>query len=316
MRRIAREILEWLYRLPSSEVANTLAVLGICINIVLVAATTVLAIYSYRQWRAVEDTLQEIKKQTPAVIQSGSAAQSTAQSAAAEAAASDANTQRVLGEMEKQSQAAQTLANSTQAATATATKQLDLSERPSLVITETKLPAVGVNSFGNVSYDVDVLVDNTGRTPATNVALIPELSITPGFTGSVTEQLMKTCHRLDKFGPLYGEMVPQGEKGYHISRMPNFAEGGPLSSVLKNTYIDPQSGSRMVQAALVVCVLYRSTISPKVHHTALMYDATIAFSADETAKIENGSVPRDQPIVVWSERIPLHKQGILNGFAD
>ena len=64
-----------------------------------------------------------------------------------------------------------------------------MSERPSLVITGTKLPAVGVNSFGNVSYSVDVLVDNTGRSPATNVALIPQLAVSPGFTGSIPATL-------------------------------------------------------------------------------------------------------------------------------
>ncbi len=316
MKGAIQKALDRLYRLPSSEVANSLTAFGVCINILLLAATTVLAIFSYLQWRETNETLQEIKRQTPAVLQTGKAAELSAQTAVNEARSSDASTEVALAEMRKQSRAAQTLAGATQQTASTAMRQLDLSERPSLVITGTKLPAVGVNSFGNVSYSVDVLVDNTGRSPATNVALIPQLAVSPGFTGSIPATLAGVCHSQDKFGPLSGEMVPQGEKAYRISRQPNLARGGPLSNALRAASVDPQTGNRTVQAGLVVCVLYRSPISPAVHHTALMYDVGIVFSPNEVAEIESGAMPQSHPIVVWSERITLHKQEVMNGLAD
>ena len=154
MKGAIQKALDRLYRLPSSEVANSLTAFGVCINILLLAATTVLAIFSYLQWRETNETLQEIKRQTPAVLQTGKAAELSAQTAVNEARSSDASTEVALAEMRKQSRAAQTLAGATQQTASTAMRQLDLSERPSLVITGTKLPAVGVNSFGNVSYSV------------------------------------------------------------------------------------------------------------------------------------------------------------------
>ena len=64
-----------LWRLPSSEVANVLAFLGLVVNGLLLIATGILAFYSYRHWVAVDQMLQEVKKQTPAVIESAKAAQ-------------------------------------------------------------------------------------------------------------------------------------------------------------------------------------------------------------------------------------------------
>lgn len=316
MRKTAREFLDWLYRLPSSEVSNTLAVVGVLINVSLLAATAVLAIYSYRQWKAVDDTLQEIKKQTPAVLQTGRAAELSAKTAVNEAASSDASTQIALGEMKKQSQAAHILASATQAVASTSMKQLDLSERPLLVIADTKLTYIGVNSFADMSFGIDVQIDNSGRTPAINTALIPALILPPGITGSLTAEMMKVCHSADKFGPLSGEMVPQGEKGYHISRTIMGTERGSLRSALKTAFVEPQSGSRPISSTLVVCVLYRSLISSQVHHTALLYNVQIVLSAGEAAKIESGSMAKDEPIWVQSDRISLHKQVIINGLAD
>jgi hypothetical protein len=316
MRRTAREILARLYQLPASEMANAMAFFGVCINVALLFATAVLAFYSYRQWIAVNDTLQEIKKQTPAVVQSGSAAESSARTAEKEAASSDATTKIALGEMEKQSRAARILANATQAATATAMRQLDLSERPSLVITDTKLWSVGVNRFALASYAVDVLVDNAGRSPATDTALISSLILPPGYSGPVRGEMMKVCHSMDKVGPLGGELVAQGEKGYRISRNPVGTEGGSLRSALKTAYVDSPSGNRIVSPILVVCVLYRSPISSQVHHTALMYDASLVFSADEAGKIESGAMGPNDIVDLGRERISLHKQEVLNGFVD
>jgi hypothetical protein len=316
MRRIVRKILERLYQLPSSEVANAVAFFGICINIALLLATGVLAFYSYRQWAAVNDTLQEIKKQTPAVIKSGDAAESAAKTAKEEAAASDASTRATLSEMKKQSGAAQVLAGATQAATATAMRQLDLSERPSLLIADTKIRGLSVNSFAQVSYSIDVLVDNAGRSPATNVVLIPSLALPPGYAGSIPAELEKTCHSADRVGPLSGEMVPQGEKGYRLNRNTFGTEGGSLRDAMRSAFVDPQSGNRMLSPILVVCVLYRSSISSQVHHTALMYDASIIFSPDEATEIQEGLVPKDGVFVVRSDRISLHKQDVINGLAD
>jgi hypothetical protein len=316
MRKTAGEFLAWLYGLPSSEVANTLAIVGVLINIGLLFATTVLAIYSYRQWKVVDDTLREIKQQTPAVLQSGNAAELSAKIAVAEAASSDASTQTALGEMKKQSKAAQVLASATQAATATAMKQLDLSERPLLVIADAKLPSLGVNSLANLSYQVDVLVDNTGRSPATNVALVPALFLPPGGSGSIPNMLAETCHSADRFGPLSGELVAQGDKSYKISRMPNLAKGGSLRDAVRTAYIEPESRNRVVHARLVVCVLYRSTISSQVHHTAFWYDVGIAFSAEQATEVENGSMRQNETFSVWGDKISLHKAEVINGFAD
>lgn len=69
-------------------------------------------------------------------------------------------------------------------------------------------------------------------------------------------------------------------------------------------------------SGLAVCVLYGSSISPQVHHTALMYDVTITLSADEAAKIESGSIPQGRVISLRSEQISLHKMEIINGLAD
>lgn len=315
MRRTGREMLARVYQLPASEVANAMAFIGVCINLALLFATAVLAIYSYKQWTAVNETLQEIKRQTPAVIQSGSAAESAARTAREEAASSDASTKIALGEMAKQSRAARILANATQAATATAMKQLDLSERPSLLITGTTLRAA-VNRFGIITYSIDVSVDNAGRSPATDTALIPALILPPGYSGPVRSELVNVCHSMDKVGPLGGEMVPQGEKGYRIRRTPFGTAGSQLRTALKNAFVDHLTGNRVLSPILVVCVLYRSPISPLVHHTALMYDASLVFSKDEAAKIEGGLMAPEEFIDLRPDRILLHKQEVLNGFAD
>ena len=192
----------------------TFTVTGLVINFLLLIVTSLLARGAFLQWCAVDRTLVEIKKQTPAVLTSGSAAL--------------------------------TSANTAQAA-------LDVSERPWLVITDTEIPSVGVNSFANMSYDLDLLIDNTGPSPATNTALLTDLILgTAAVSLSIPGQMAKTCHKLDRVGPISGGMVPPQKKRFSLSRSLNFStQYTPLPIALKNARIDPQTGERQVDATLV-----------------------------------------------------------------
>lgn len=194
MNRVLREFVFRVRRLETSELSVVLTALsvlltavGTVVNLLLIFVTAALALYAYRQWVAVDKTLDEIKQQTPAIIQSGSAAESSARSAIQEAASSDQSTKATLEQMKKQSESAQILAKATQDSVSTSMRQLELAERPNLILTDTRL-SVAVNHLGFISYDVSVSIANTGHNPATNTGLIAPLILPPGYSGSVTEE--------------------------------------------------------------------------------------------------------------------------------
>ncbi len=287
-----------------------------CNRALLLIVTGILSFYAFRQWVAVDKTLEQIKAQTPAVLQSGAAAVSSAHTSATEAASSDANAQITLGEMKKQSTSVQILANATKTAAATAVKQLDLSERPLLVLTDTMVPWVVVNSFMMFSYDLNLLVKNKGRSPATNTALLSDLIIeVPGTTDSPRADMMTTCHRADKLGPLAGVMIPPDEKASSIKQTFLPPKKTLLRTALMKSVVT-QSGIREVNGILVVCLLYRSPLSEQVHHTALMYELSLTFSSEEVAKIKSVSMTPGDSILLQSDRILLREMEIINGLFD
>jgi|GEM_PF-4668155 len=266
-------------RFLSTVHPHTLTVVGLAINVLLLFVTTALALGAFLQWVAVRNTLVEIQKQTPAVLQSGKAALTSAKTAQA---------------------------------------ALEVSQRPWLVITGTKIPSVGVNSLAFMSYDLDLQVDNTGLTPATNTALLTDMFLgSPHVSLSIPEEMAKTCHKLDKVGPLSGIMVPPQKKQFALSRQPNFVTSyTPLRSALKTAHIDPQTGNRQVSATLVTCVLYRSPISNDVHHTAQIFDVIMIFSESEASRIQSGRMAANEPILLRYSRISLFKNPVINDLVD
>jgi len=90
--------------------ANVISLHATIINFVLLIATAILAFYAFKQWKAVDLTLVEIKEQTPAVIASADAARDSAKLAHDESAASDLSTKKTLDLMQKQADAASDLA--------------------------------------------------------------------------------------------------------------------------------------------------------------------------------------------------------------
>lgn len=317
MRTFAWARVAELRKLPSSEQANLLALLALFLNFLLFCVTAILAFYAYRQWVAVDRTLQEIEKQTPAVIEAGKAAKSSAETASTEAASSGASTQTTLSEMKKQSAASQTLANSTKEMAATAMRQLDLAERPMLVISDAKVESLSVNSVATVSYSLLLDVDNEGRSPATDTALLSDLIIQfQKSTFSPRAEMLRTCHKLDRVGPLAGEMIPPNGKGFRIARQINIASRGSLRNALTNAHPDPQTGRVQVATTITVCLVYRSTISSQVHHTALIYDLALDFSKNDVSLIQSGTMEPTEPIALWPQQLLLHKMELMNGFAD
>lgn len=121
---------------------------------------------------------------------------------------------------------------------------------------------------------------------------------------------------MDKVGPLGGEMIPQGEKQYHLRRTSFETQGDSLKKALHNALVDPASGNRSVSSILVVCALYRSPLSQRVHHTSLIYDVSLSFTRDQFSMIELGSMSADDVISLKPDQVSLHRQEILNGFAD
>ncbi len=57
--------------------------------------------------------------------------------------------------------------------------------------------------------------------------------------------------------------------------------------------VDPAYGNRSVSSILVVCALYRSPLSQRVHHTSLIYDVSLSFTRDQFSMIELGSMSAD-----------------------
>lgn len=313
-----RHILKRLERFPSSEVANALVFLGLMVNFLLVIATGILSYYSYRQWVAVNQTLQEVKKQTPAVLESGQAAHDSANTAAKEAASSDKNTEEALAQMRKQSDAERTLADATIRLATTSANRLDLSERPVLVLSQTTLSSVGINRYALVSYGVSVKVDNDGPTPATNAVVLSDLILyNPKGSYSPQGEIKQTCHKYDKAGPLAGIMIAPGTKAFQMDQPPpSLASGDFLRIALSKAHIDPQTGNRVVNGQLPVCLLYRSPISKEIHHTGLNYDVSLTFTEAEAKEILGGSMDAHSVINLWENQISLHRMEIMNGIVD
>lgn len=216
MKRL-REFVAQLWSLPSSNVANVLVLVGMLLSFLGLLGTAVLAFYSYKLWNTTNDTLQEIRKQTPAVIQGGQAAQDSATLAKQEAASSDDSAKKVLEQMRSQSTADQTLANSTKMLAANSMQEVQLAERPVLSLPNVTMPNPSINSFGGLSYTVETHLDNDSRNPATNVAIIPEF-VLEGGNFSPLGEINHTCHAMDKVGPLAGVMVPPDAKDFTVDR--------------------------------------------------------------------------------------------------
>lgn len=312
-----REFSGWLYGLPSSEVANALVFFGLVINTLLLAATAILAVYSYRQWKAVDQTLQEIRKQTPAVLQSGQAAEVSAETAKEEAASSDASTKQALGQMKRQSDAASILANATKSLANTSETQLDLSERPMLVLSGSQLAWLAVNKDAYSSYGLNLKIENHGRSPATNTAVLSNLIfLGKGDTFGPQKEIDQTCHEEDKVGPLAGIMIAPEAKDTPLEVNELAGQVGSLRAALSNTASDPQSGNRTVIANLTVCLLYRSPFSQHVRHTGLLYMTALTFSSEEVHAILSGSMKPSDMITLQSNRINVREMNVMNGIAD
>jgi hypothetical protein len=312
MRKLRWSILASLRKMASLEQANLMTMIGLIINGLLFVATVFLAYYALGQWRAVDKTLTEIKAQTPAVLESAKAAADSAAIARSVADASDATTKVTLEEMKKQSAAETALAAATNSVAATAAKQLDMSERPLLVFGQAKMLSVVLNSVGNLSSNLDLQVENKGHSPALDVAFLTDLAISSG-NFSPKAELTSACHKLDRVGPLAGTIIPPGEKStLHVN---TFDSPKAFQSIL-SSHLDPNTGSRQLMSRLSVCVLYKSSLSKQVHHTALLYDLVLIFSSSDLVQIEQGAMTTNEPIYLRGDQVVMHTMEIMNGVSD
>lgn len=294
----------------SPTLTELLAIVGLVINILLLVATALLAYYAYGQWRAVDNTLKEIKAQTPAVLKSADAAADSAAIAKSVADASDATSKATLAEMRKQSVAETTLAAATDSVAATAVKQLDMSERPLIVIEQTNVSDVFVASnrayFG---YNIDLQVANKGHSSALDSVVLTNLVTSTGDYNPKAE-LNSTCHEKDRLGPLSGTIIPPGENR-NLQVQP--LDTTSFREAILSSHLDPISGSRQLLARLSVCVLFKGSLSKEVHHSGLIYDMAVTFSSDDVKRLTDGKVTLSNPIYATTS---LHLMEIMNGVSD
>jgi hypothetical protein len=315
MRKLKRppgRVSKWLW----AERAHVLTVFGLVVNAVLIIVTGMLALYAFRQWRTVDDTLTQITSQTPAVLKSAEAATTSAQIAKQVSDASDLSAKTTLAEMKRQSASQARLAEQTNSLATTAVRQLDLSERPILVISDAKLPSILVtDSQGNVSYNLDLTVENKGHSPSLNTAVLLDLIIHADEKSyNPLQEITTTCHKLDKLGPIAGVLIPPGEKP--TLNPQTFTGPSQLPRALVTGFVDPSTQNRIVNARLSVCLIYKSSLSEQVHHTGLLYQVGLTFTPAEVAKIVGGSLSFSDAIIVRSDHLFFRPHTLINGIAD
>lgn len=277
--------------------------------------TSLLALYAFRQWRTVDDTLREIHAQTPAVLKSAEAAASSAATAKTAQDSSDASTKATLAEMIKQSTFAGKLSEQTSTLAKTATQQLDVSERPLLAISDLKLPIVLVaDASGNIAYNYDLSVENKGRSSSLNTVVLQDFLLPMSSAYNPMQDLRYTCHKLDTLGPFGGLVIAPGDKP--TLKQQSYTGRSELPKLLKTAFVEPTTQNRIINARLSVCLIYQSPLSPQVHHTALLYNVTLTFTPPQVDVIINGPWGLKDAVIVSPDHIVVQLQAFINGISD
>jgi hypothetical protein len=298
--------------------ANLLTALGLLLNTLLFIATAVLALYAYLQWRAVDDTLVQVKAQTPAVLLSAQAAADSAKLAKQEADSADATTRATLEEMKKQSIAEQRMAAASGTVAATAVKQLDVSSRPMVELSDERVDYLAINSFMNITYGLALRARNKGHNPATDAAVLSDIiMMKPGEMIAPRAELSRTCHKSDKTGPLAGVAIGSdgGDEGFSQLFLAA-SRGLSFRDALTLSVPDPETGQRQLDPLLTICVLYRSPISSEVHHIGMMYSLIVTVSRNSASEVLSDAIPKNAPIIINSDRITIRKFDVINGLID
>lgn len=326
------------------------------INFGLLLATMGLALYAARQWKAANDTLAEIRRQTPAILQSAQAAADAVQvareegdanadssketlssmkeqaSAARSAAATALATSRTLAQqlllsensqrdtlalMREQADAALALSSATQGNLALSTKQLYLSERPRVVILSSQQPILFANQYG-LNISLQTRVKNIGKSPAQRSWLLGE----PVYYLDVErihtqDELERTCNLPN------GMTVPAGilispDESVDLQKNINM----PLvkfQDLLRRLPVD-DDGYRRLQGILFACVRYESDLASTSLHAGIAYGFMARFSDREATQMQ-GWITREPldpkaNLFVPPERISFGPIGPTNGLAD
>ncbi len=181
------------------------------------------------------------------------------------------------------------------------------------MLSDTKVSWVTVNKDAIVVYQMRLKIDNDGRTPATNTAVLTSLIFLPkGGSFAPQKEISETCHKEDKAGPLAGVLVPPDTKNSDLET----TQWGSLKTALSEAETEPRTGDRTVSGNLSVCLLYRSPISQRVHHTGLLYIVSLTFSADQVQAFLSGRMRPIDMIELRPEQVVLHKMDIMNGISD
>jgi hypothetical protein len=308
----------------------------------LLIATLILALYAIKQWKATNETLKEITKQTPAVIQSGKAAEDAVKIAAAEAKASDETTQKTLGLMKDQADAAKSLANTTklsartsaylmnqqveaarllakttQATSETLAKQLFTSQRPRIKLIELEPDQlfVAVNHFG-LDVQFQWLITNEGQSTSQNTWLNGKLEF-PGPDGRSfpLRDLKSTCGAPTGMDSRTGVTVSHGDATHLVKSI-----SMPFSEFLDklSKAVPDSEGFRTLKGHLDSCVLYGSDLSDQPLVSGTVYIFNVSFSSDEFKRIAalGSSSPETDYVYIPKERVSAFRMAVINGYEN
>jgi hypothetical protein len=308
----------------------------------LLIASVILALYAVRQWKATNDTLKEITKQTPAVIQSGKAAEDAVKIAAAEAKSSDETTKKTLSLMKDQAEAAKSLANTTKlsaetsaqlmnqqveaarslaettkAVSITSAKQLFMSQRPriKLIRLEPDQLFVLVNHLG-FHVQFQMLVTNEGQSTSQNTWLNGSVEF-PSSVGRYLplSALKATCAAPTGMDMRTGVTVSHGDqtllqKGVSM----------PFSEFLdKLSKVVPDSeGFRTLKGHLDSCVVYGSDLSDQPLNSGTVYMFNVSISSDEFKRIAafNSNSSDADYVYIPKDKVFALQTTVMNGYEN
>ncbi|HEY6413302.1 MAG TPA: hypothetical protein VIX42_06425 [Edaphobacter sp.] len=327
--------------------------IGTIISSLLLIATAALAVYAALQWRDTNETLKEIKQQTPEVIKSADSAKKSADVAEAAAKSSDAsmtatlqlmkdqvrqaqniadsakrsadvaeavakssniNAATTLGLMKDQVREAQNLSTSARASQELAAKQLFLSERPQILIIEVPpLSLPAVNGIEHVGFGVSV--ENRGRLPALNTIVVGHVIFQRANEHVFVTQLMKSeCARPSPFSVGAGMALGPGEKKF-ITASADYSYKNLLDSLDSEQYTD---ASKLLSGIFVGCVIYSSELSDKALHTAFFDHIGGRLDADFLIKIDKARNSRyvDNPLTIEPSQFNWFPDSVIDGYFD